>query len=167
MSEDRSTPEREPTQAVALSRESTIVLDARGRFWHDGQLVEHAGLARAFARWIGRHPEDGRFVLDNGYDWCYLTVEATPHFVRSVRGASAPVELELFDGSREPLDPEALHLGADGVLCTRVKGGTFEARFTRAAQLQMAPLLDSRPPPALLLGGRRYPIRSSAGGRRE
>ena len=33
------------------------------------------GLARALASWIARHPDDGRFILTNGYDWTYFTVE--------------------------------------------------------------------------------------------
>lgn len=138
------------------------MLDHQGRFWHDGEPVEHRGLARAFACWMTRHPDDGRFVLDNGYDWCYLTVEDTPYFVRSVHVGSDPVEIELFDGTREPLDPRTLSVGADEVLRTRVKAGAFEARFTRSAQLQIAPLLDSDPPLALRLGGQRFVIGSHA-----
>jgi len=134
------------------------VLDGQGRFWHDGELVEHRGLARAFAGWVKRHPADGRFVLDNGYDWCYLTVEDTPFFVRSVRAGAEPVEIELFDGTREPLDPRTLSVGADEVLRARVKAGAFEARFTRSAQLQIAPLLDPDPPLALRLAGQRFII---------
>jgi hypothetical protein len=142
----------------ALTRESTIVLDAQGQFWHDGERVQHKGVARAFACWLGLHPDDGRFVLDNGYDWCYLTVEDTPYFVRSVHVDSEPVEVELFDGSREPLDPQTLVVGSDEVLRVRVKAGAFEARFSRSAQLQIEPLLDPEPPLAVRLGGLRFPI---------
>jgi hypothetical protein len=41
------------------SRESTLRLDAQGRFWHEGRLVEHAGLSAGLHGWIGRHPDDG------------------------------------------------------------------------------------------------------------
>lgn len=141
------------------SRESTIVLDREGRFWHDGEPVEHRGLARAFARWIQRR-DDGRFVLDNGYDWCYLTVADTPYFVRAVHVGGDRVELELSDGSREPLSPGELYLRADDeALRTTVKGGDFEARFTRRAQLGLARLLDADDPWTIVVGGRRWPIR--------
>ena len=124
------------------SRESTIRLDRDGRFFHDGELVTHRGMARAFASWIARHPDDGRFILTNGYDWTYFTVEGTPYFVEGVRaGADGPV-LVLFDGTEEPLDPAALRLADDGVFTTTVKDGAFDARFLRTAQLELAPFLD-------------------------
>ena len=83
------------------SRESTIVLDADGRFGHDGQPVSHPGLKRAFASWITRHPDDGRYILCNGYDWTYFRVEGTPFFVLGVRAAGDQLWLGLSDGSEE------------------------------------------------------------------
>jgi hypothetical protein len=126
------------------SRESTIVLDAAGRFWHDGARVEHPGMARAFASWIGRHPDDGRYILNNGYDWSYFRVEDAPFFVLAVRAIAGAPELELSDGTRERLDPEALEASAEGALYVRVKGD-FRARFTPNAQLGLAPWLDQLP----------------------
>jgi hypothetical protein len=124
------------------SRESTIRLDRDGRFFHDGEAVTHRGMARAFASWIARHPDDGRFILTNGYDWTYFTVEGAPYFVEGVRAGSAGPTLVLFDGSEEPLDPKTLRLADDGVFTTTVKGGSFEARFQRAAQLELAEWLE-------------------------
>src|SRR5512138_1092762 len=63
------------------SRESTIRLDAEGRFWHEQLLVEHRKLAAAMHTWISRHPDDGRYILTNGYDWTYFTVEDAPYTV--------------------------------------------------------------------------------------
>ncbi|MBX3182473.1 MAG: DUF1285 domain-containing protein [Polyangiaceae bacterium] len=131
------------------SRESSIVLDAAGRFWHDGERIEHPGMAKAFARWMARHPDDGRYILTNDYDWTYLTVEDTPYFVSRVNlggqsGSSAAVveaTLQLSDGTEEPLRLAALREGPDGSLYTWVKQGAFEARFTPAAQLDLAPLV--------------------------
>lgn len=134
------------------SRESTIRLDRLGRFWHDGAPVEHAGMAKAFASWLRRHPDDGRFILSNGYDWTYLTVEDTPFFVvrvifpeeiNSTKESALPeLVLELSDGSQEPLDIRQLKEGEDGSLYVDVKAGEYEARFTQFAQLQLAPLLS-------------------------
>lgn len=125
------------------SRESSIVLDAEGRFHHDGALVVHPGLARAFASWLGVHPDDGRFVLNNGYDWSYLRVEDVPFFVLGVREAEneAALSLQLSDGSESQLDPAALVLGARGALYTTVKDAKFRARFTQAAQIALGPWL--------------------------
>jgi uncharacterized protein len=139
------------------SRESTIVLDAKGGFHHDGEPVEHRGLARALASWIDRHPDDGRYILTNQYDWCYFTVEATPYFVTGVRTSARPVTIDLFDGTTELLDPKGLSIDAEGVLRLRVKDSAHEARFTRSAQLAMEPLL-SDDGLAIMIDGQRHDI---------
>ncbi|HEY8943420.1 MAG TPA: hypothetical protein VIM73_04115 [Polyangiaceae bacterium] len=146
------------------SRESSIVLDREGRFWHDGALVEHARMARAFAGWIARHPDDGRYILDNGYDWTYFTVEDAPFFVVAVLGVDGDTpELELSNGSRTPLDPRLLSVGTGGALYVPVQGG-FRARFTRAAQLALAPLLEAAEDGAVVVraGGIRCQVRESS-----
>jgi hypothetical protein len=124
------------------SRESSIRLDRDGRFFHDGEPVVHPGMARAFATWIGRHPDDGRFILQNGYDWTYFSVEDTPYFVESVRSLESGLELELSDGTTEPLSPGGLALDESGQLLASVKGGVFQARFKRAAQLGIGEFLS-------------------------
>jgi hypothetical protein len=138
------------------SRESTIVLDREGRFSHDGAPVQNPKLARAFATWIARHPDDGRLILTNEYDWCYFRAEDAPYFVEAIRGAGEgrDVRLALFDGTEEALDPAALSLGDDGVVYARVKGGAFEARFSRFAQIELAPLLVEGDPPRVRVGDR-------------
>jgi hypothetical protein len=142
------------------SRESTIRLDAEGRFWHEGEPVTHSGMGRAFASWISRHPDDGRFILSNGYDWSYFEVEGAPMFVEGVRFDDGRPILCLFDGSEEPLDPEALWSGEREALYTRVKGSEFEARFQPSAQVELAPLLveDEEGTVMLELFGRRFPV---------
>ena len=124
-----------------FTRESSIRLDAEGRFWHEGALVAHPGLAQAMHGWISRHPDNQRWVLENGYDWCYLTVDDAPVVVRAARldggGTSARVVLTLSDGSEDRVDPAALRVDAEGVLRCDVKagkkGGPFPARFDRHA----------------------------------
>lgn len=142
------------------SRESTIRLDSSGRFWHDGELVTHAGMSTAFASWIARHPDDGRYILTNGYDWTYFEVEDVPFFVRAVRADGGRPVLLLNDGSEEPLDPAALSVGERDALYVRVKQGGFEARFTPAAQTALAPWLVEGPGarPELEVAGRRYAV---------
>lgn len=71
------------------SRESTLRLDREGRFWHDGELVEHPKMARSFASWLDRHPYDGRFILNNGYDWTYIEVEDAALQVRTLHASSS------------------------------------------------------------------------------
>jgi hypothetical protein len=123
------------------SRESTIVLRKDGTFLHDGEVVEHRALHKALASWIALHPDDGRLILTNGYDWTYFAAEDAPMHVTSIDTEKTPPELTLFDDSTEPLAPETMCLGEDGVVHCRVRGGTLEARFSRHAQTQLAPLL--------------------------
>jgi uncharacterized protein len=127
------------------SRESTLRLDGEGRFFHEGSLVEHPKLAAALHTWIRRHPDDGRFILSNGYDWTYLTVEDAPFFVRHVHPDTGALWLELSDGTREAWDPARARIGKGGAIYTPVKdstpGGPFEAKFTRYAQTELAPML--------------------------
>jgi uncharacterized protein len=148
------------------SRESTIRLDATGRFLHDGAPVEHPGMARAFATWIARHPDDGRFILTNGWDWTYFTVEDVPYFVQRVFERDGRPWLELSDGSEEPLDPNGLNLQGDDALYVRVKGGEFAARFGRSAQLGLLPWLEELEGGgvSLRIAADRYPLRAGAAG---
>lgn len=101
-------------------------------------------MARAFASWIDLHPDDGRFIMNNGYDWSYFRVEDVPFFVLGVREQGEKLWLSLSDGSESLLDPAALRLG-DGhepdALYTTVKNGRFRARFSQAAQIALGPWL--------------------------
>jgi hypothetical protein len=151
------------------SRESTIRLDAEGHFWHDGARVEHAGLEAALHTWIGRHPDDGRYILNNGYDWTYFTVDGSPYVVRAVRIEPSRVVLTLSDGSEEALRPETLRIGGEGALRVAVKagvrGGPFEAKFSRHAQTALGPALveTAEGEPGIAVGGQVSPLASLIG----
>jgi hypothetical protein len=129
------------------SRESSIVLDREGHFLHAGERVAHPRLEAGLHSWISRHPDDGRYILTNGYDWTYFTVESAPYFVRSLRVMLDEVRLTLSDGTEEPWQP-ALTRSDAGVLVTRVKAtaahGPYDARFTRHAQSSLMPILEDR-----------------------
>jgi len=148
------------------SRESTIRLDGEGRFFHEGAPVEHPGLARAMATWIRRHPDDGRFILSNGYDWVYFTVEDAPFFVQAVEAKGSRLRLLLSDGTVEDWDVARSFVGRGGALYAPVKrgadGGAYSARFTRHAQASLEPWLrDSSAGPAVEVGGKVVPIGSA------
>ena len=153
------------------SRESTIRLDSEGRFWHGGRLVEHAGLRAGLHSWISRHPDDGRYILTNGYDWSYFTVEDAPYVVQSLKVGPHDVTLVLDDGTEEVWDPAGTRVGDVGALYTAVKrsapGGPFEARFSRHAQGSLGPLLvdgDDGQQPAVRIGGQVHSIGAKRGG---
>ena len=130
------------------SRESTISLDKEGKFWHDGARVDHPRLARAMHGWIARHPDDGRYILTNGYDWTYFRVDDTPFVVLSAHPrADGGIDLVLSSDDTVPLAPETLTTGDEGALYTRVtvRGAEHDARFTRFAQSQLSPVLEPSP----------------------
>jgi hypothetical protein len=140
------------------SRESTIRLDGAGRFWHEGRPVEHPRLVRALHSWIGRHPDDGRYILTNGYDWTYFAVDDAPYLVRAVRIEPERIVLLLSDETEEAWDPTATRIGDGGALYAPVKArarsAPLEAKFTRHAQTSLAPALVCADPPAVVVGGR-------------
>ena len=144
------------------SRESTIVLDRSGRWFHDGEPVEHPGLAAALPTWIARHPDDGRPILSNGYDWCYLQVEDTAQFVAAIHadGAGAP-RVRLSSGHEEPLRAETLQVDEEGVAYVEVlpRGASRPvlARFLREAQSALEPWLADEPL-RLVVDGRAFAI---------
>jgi len=138
------------------SRESTIALDAEGNFFHDDAPVEHAGLHKALAKWVRRHPDDGRYILSNDYDWCYFAVAETPLFVRGLQIGDDGVTLQLFDDTEERLDPTTLSVDDEGHLRCVVRGD-MPARFQRTAQLAIEPLLDETGE-AVIVGGRSFPL---------
>ncbi|OGQ87228.1 MAG: hypothetical protein A2289_23470 [Deltaproteobacteria bacterium RIFOXYA12_FULL_58_15] len=143
------------------SRESTIVLNRDGRFFADGDPIEHPALARALHTWIDIHPDDGRFILNNGTDWCYFEVEDAPFVVRRIQPNPNSITLELSDGSSERLDvtnAPALYVGAENVLYAMVKSGRFEARFSRSAQAGLAAVDYHDNPPGLQVGDTLYTI---------
>ena len=125
------------------SRESTIVLTKEGRFLHDGAPVEHPGMQRAFASWLRRHPDDGRYILNNGYDWTYLTVEGPAYFVSGVQTEGEGITLELLDGRVLSLDPARLQCDHEGALWLRLPDDE-RARFTASSQLALSPWLEER-----------------------
>jgi hypothetical protein len=137
------------------SRESSIVLDGEGRFWHDGERVDHPALEQALRTWIGRHPDDGRLILTNGYDWCYFRADDAAFVVDAIRvEPDGAVTLRLYDGTEEALDASTLSIGQTGAVYARVKGGRFPARFSRHAQTQLAPILVEADPPTVRVEGK-------------
>ncbi|MHB1846032.1 MAG: DUF1285 domain-containing protein [Deltaproteobacteria bacterium] len=121
--------------------DSGLRLDREGRFWHDGELVRNARIAEAFHR--GLEPgEDGRFVVRFGWDWAFVEVEDAPYQLLGVRPDGGLLVVDLDDGRSERILPTDLRLSEDGILYARVRSGRCDARFTRAAQGQLAPWLE-------------------------
>lgn len=148
------------TAPYPFSRESKIHIDRAGRFWHEGELVEHEGLARAFATWVRWDDESQRFQLRNELDWCWITVEDAPLVVSSASVLDdGRVRLSLSDGSTEMLALETVRIDGDDVPYCTVREGALDARFLQAAAFS---LLEHAEPDgdrwSLVLGGARHPL---------
>ena len=137
--------------------DSGIRLDADGRFWHDGELIENANVSRAFHRGLERAP-DGRWMVRFGWDWAFIQIDDAPYQVLGI-SLGDPIRIRLDDESEEPLDPGSLRASSEGVLYARVKQGA-DARLSRAAQGQLAPLLHERAGKLVLrMGEREFDVR--------
>ena len=122
--------------------DSGLRLDRLLRWWHDGELVEHPNIIRAFN--AGLEPADGgRFILRFGRDWCFVDVEDAAYAVTTVdlTQDGAAFSVRLSDLTAERLDPLTLTL-EDGVLTCRVKQGRAKARFSRDAQYELGQFLE-------------------------
>jgi hypothetical protein len=127
-----------------LRSRSGLSIDADGRFLHRGEPITHARTLDVLWRSLER-AADGRYLVRIGRESAYVEVADAPYAVRGViDGPDGTLTLLLGDGSREPLDPATLALGADGVLRCSVKGG-HPARFGRSAQVALGLLAEERP----------------------
>jgi hypothetical protein len=126
-----------------MTRETTIRRDAEGRWFYDGEPLEHPNLTRAFDRWVSR-AEDGRYCLKNDINWAYIALEGAPLFVRNVHAAAGRPMLALSNDTSVPLALETLRSGPEGALYCNVpagEAGTLVARFERHAASQLEPWL--------------------------
>jgi hypothetical protein len=115
-------------------------------------------MTRAFLGWIDLHPDDGRYVLTNGYDWTYVTVEDVPFLITGLAADPKGFRGTLNDGTSEILRGP-LWRDARGALHAQVKQGRFPARFSRQCQAGLGDFLCRRGGGWLLrLGDAELPI---------
>ena len=151
-------PLAEDPGALLARRESAIVLDRNGQFLHEGEPIEHAGIIRAFRGWIARG-DGGRIILRaSEREWCFLKVEDAAIWVAGAAPEGDAVDLSLWDGTHEPLDPSTLDIDRDGVLRCVVRD--LPARFTRHAQLSLGARLEPTADGGyeLSVGGNRFRV---------
>jgi len=138
------------------TRETTILRDAEGRWFHDGEPLDHPNLTRAFDSWV-ELADDGRYCLKNDINWAYITLQGAAHFVRSLRIDGDDVYLSLSSGREEKLAPQTLRQNEHDVLYCDVGGGRLSARFDRHAATQLSELLGEDDDGVYVrIGGRRH-----------
>jgi hypothetical protein len=109
-----------------------------GRWYADGEPIANARIARLFSQSVHR-AADGAYELRVAEERAPIEVDDTPYVVAAAgTDAEGTAWVELNDGTREPLDPRTLAVGADDVLYCRVKNGREAARFLRPAYYQLA-----------------------------
>ncbi len=141
--------------------DSGIRLDRQLRWWHDDEPVEHPRVVEAFNRGL-KVTDDGRYKLEIGDDWCFVTVqEAAFGVVAFDVSEDGVASVRLSDRTAEALDVASLKVGADGVLMAKVKGGKALARFSRDAQFALGQHLnESDGRLTFSLNGRQWPVAS-------
>lgn len=133
-------------------------IDREGVWFHDDAEVTHAGIV-ANLRENLQVDERGHY-LQIGPARVPVEVEDAPFVVERVEAQGEHLVATLNDLSREPVALDTLRVDERGIPRCRVKGGRFDARLGRAAtyQLLLHVVTDPGGEPALVLGGRRYPV---------
>jgi len=133
-------------------------IDREGVWFHDDAEVTHAGIV-ANLRENLQVDERGHY-LQIGPARVPVEVEDAPFVVERVEAQGEQLVATLNDLSREPVALDTLRVDERGIPRCRVKDGRFDARLGRAAtyQLLLHVVTDPGAEPALVLGGRHYPV---------
>ncbi|HET8724697.1 MAG TPA: hypothetical protein VFM53_10890 [Anaeromyxobacteraceae bacterium] len=139
-----------------------LSIDEEGRFLVHGEPVTHARTLEVLWSGLGPSP-DGGWQVRVGREAAPVKVAGTPYVVVTVALAAdrSGATLLLAGGSREPLAPQGLRVGRDGVLRATLASG-HTARFSRAAHVALGMALAEDPSAPggyrLSLGGREWPV---------
>jgi len=134
-----------------------------GNWYSDDDRIDNPRIAKLFSQSIKRNP-DGSYFLQVAEERASIAVEDTPYVVRALEDDElGGFVMVLNDDTREPLDPEAIEIGADNVLYARVKGGDWRARFLRSAYYHLSDRFesDNRGRYYLNLRGKRHLLRAA------
>lgn len=143
----------------------TFRIDRDGAWRHEGQEVTHPGVLRSL--YGNLRVDHAGHYLQVGAVRVPVDVDDAPFVVTRLESVSeqcvtsSPLRIHINDGAEEPLDPAGLWLAAGETPYCRVKSGRFVARFSLAAWLQLAALLEEEPGtgrPVLVLADRRVAI---------
>lgn len=148
-------------QRIERFRQTGLRLDRHGRWWHEGEIVQHRGLVRAINRWLDRL-DDGRYIIRlDEHRYAYVDVEDTPYIVVTVTHSDdGRLWIHLSDGEREELDYESLAVGSDHALYCRCKDRRFASRFSHQAHQLLVDAIEQLDDGrfALRAAGKSWPI---------
>ncbi len=144
----------------------SLRIDKEGRWFANGEEITHRKTYLLYSRSLTWN-EFGRLIVRIGREQCPVEVEDTPYVVRSLRffreasGETKSIDLILNDEISEPLDPGTLRIGAENIPYCRVRGGQFDARFSRNAYQLLVPVIqhdEQRDRFFLTLNGHEYDL---------
>jgi hypothetical protein len=133
-------------------------IDADGAWYDGGVEITHAGIL-ANLRSSLRRDAAGYFIQTRVR--IPVRVDDVPLLVMRVERQADTLRVWLNDGEEEIVDPATLRVDTRDMPYCSVKGGAFEARFTRAAAFQLLALAEydeATGRGALRLAGRDYPV---------
>jgi hypothetical protein len=126
---------------------SPLRIDKEGRWFYGDEEITHRKTYLLYCRHLTRD-ESGRIILRIGQEQCPVEVEDVPFvvktldFILSDKGKLKSIWLTLNDETREQLNPGTLHIGLVNVPYCQVRGGVFEARFSRSAYQLLLPYIQ-------------------------
>src|SRR5437773_10923785 len=133
-------------------------IDVDGDWYDEGIQVTHPGIL-ANLRGNLKKDAEGYFIqtrvrIPSGED-------AAPFVSTRIERQGEGLQVVVTDGTEDTVDPATVRLGRGDVPYCAVKGGDFQARFSRAATFQLLALAEydeATGRGALRLGGREHPL---------
>lgn len=117
-----------------------IRLDAYGRWWHEGQPIDHPRVRTLFDRSLHRTAAGTWVLIVPPYTYPVL-VDDVGRFVTQLRDTDSGWQLELSTGEAEPLDASTWRTDGDAWLGVRLQCGD-EARLVGAAHQKALAAVD-------------------------
>jgi len=133
-------------------------IDVDGDWYDEGIQVTHPGI---LANLRGNLKKDGEGYFIQTRARIPVKVDDAPFVLTRIERQGEGLHVMVNDGTEETVDPATVRLGRGDVPYCAVKGGDFQARFSRAATFQLLALAEydeATGRGALRLGGREYPL---------
>ncbi|MGD9652325.1 MAG: hypothetical protein AB7I96_12185 [Candidatus Dadabacteria bacterium] len=111
-------------------------IDKDGNWYQDGIRVRHR-LTYLYNQKLLDRDEEGRYFVDEGSGRLYVKVEDTPFVVKMADYRGGDFYVRLNDETEEKLDLGNFRIDDSNVPYIKVKGGKFDARFSRPAYYEL------------------------------
>ena len=118
--------------------ELPLRIDKEGRWFFQGEEITHRKTYLLYSRSLTRDESD-RIIVRIGREQCPVEVEDAPLVVTTLEfvpfglDGQEAIWLTLNDETREKMDPGTLRIGPSNIPYCKVRGGLFDARFSRNA----------------------------------